>query len=192
MCVILWLLNLCPFYYFLEGNCWFLPQWKTLGEKAMKGSEITGQWYPCCIQVTFNTRFCKAEVSTGELWGGGQTLIRSQEAWLWSLTWTQNKSSELFLAQDRRWVYGSCHEIHFLIECLLVTSFLRYDERREVMDAGYPKLITKHFPGIGPKIDAVFYFQRYYYFFQGPNQLEYDTFSSRVTKKLKSNSWFDC
>lgn len=26
------------------------------------------------------------------------------------------------------------------------------------MDPGYPKLITTYFPGIGPKIDAVFYY----------------------------------
>lgn len=82
----------------------------------------------------------------------------------------------------------SLQKTYFFVDNL----YWRYDERREVMDAGYPKLITKNFLGIGPKIDAVFYFQRYYYFFQGPNQLEYDTFSSRVTKKLKSNSWFDC
>lgn len=27
------------------------------------------------------------------------------------------------------------------------------------MDPGYPKLITTYFPGIGPKIDAVFYYK---------------------------------
>ncbi|OWK17684.1 MMP12, partial [Cervus elaphus hippelaphus] len=36
-------------------------------------------------------------------------------------------------------------------------KFWRYDERRQFMDPGYPKLITTYFPGIGPKIDAVFY-----------------------------------
>lgn len=27
------------------------------------------------------------------------------------------------------------------------------------MDPGYPKLITKEFRGIGPKVDAVFYYK---------------------------------
>ncbi|KAL4697138.1 hypothetical protein H8959_002836 [Pygathrix nigripes] len=36
-------------------------------------------------------------------------------------------------------------------------QYWRYDERRQMMDPGYPKLITKNFQGIGPKIDAVFY-----------------------------------
>ena len=41
---------------------------------------------------------------------------------------------------------------------MLVISLLRYDERRQFLDPGYPKLITTYFPGIGPKIDAVFYY----------------------------------
>lgn len=36
-------------------------------------------------------------------------------------------------------------------------GFFRYDERRQLMDPGYPKLITTYFRGIEPKIDAVFY-----------------------------------
>lgn len=35
---------------------------------------------------------------------------------------------------------------------------LRYDEKRQLMDIGYPKWITKYFPRIGPKIDGVFYY----------------------------------
>lgn len=30
------------------------------------------------------------------------------------------------------------------------------------MDSGYPKVITNSFLGIGPKVDAVFYFQSKY------------------------------
>lgn len=46
----------------------------------------------------------------------------------------------------------------FLMEVLLIISLLRYDERRQFMDSGYPKLITKYFPGIRPTIDAVYYY----------------------------------
>ncbi|XP_062950277.1 macrophage metalloelastase-like [Cynocephalus volans] len=81
------------------------------------------------------------------------------------------------------------HKTYFFVD----DQFWRYDERRHSMDPGYPKLTTKYFPGIGPKIDAVFYFKsKYYYFFQGSNQLEYDVQLHRVTKILKSNSWFGC
>ncbi|KAB1272096.1 Macrophage metalloelastase [Camelus dromedarius] len=71
-------------------------------------------------------------------------------------------------------------------------QFWRYDEKRQSMDPGYPKLITTYFPGIGPKIDAVFYYKRHYYFFQGSDILEYDVLSQRVTRRLKSNTKFSC
>lgn len=34
--------------------------------------------------------------------------------------------------------------------------FTRYDEYKQSMDAGYPKMIAEDFPGIGNKVDAVF------------------------------------
>ncbi|XP_005378045.1 PREDICTED: macrophage metalloelastase [Chinchilla lanigera] len=71
-------------------------------------------------------------------------------------------------------------------------QYWRYDERKKVMDPGYPQLITRHFPGVRPKIDAAFYFKGHYYFFQGSKQLQYDVQLHRVTKRLKSNSWFGC
>ncbi|XP_057606949.1 macrophage metalloelastase [Hippopotamus amphibius kiboko] len=71
-------------------------------------------------------------------------------------------------------------------------QFWRYDERRKFLEPGYPKLITTYFPGIGPKIDAVFYSNRRYHFFQGSNVLEYDVLSHRVTKRLKSNTKLGC
>ncbi|XP_006834016.1 PREDICTED: macrophage metalloelastase [Chrysochloris asiatica] len=81
------------------------------------------------------------------------------------------------------------HKIYFFVD----HEYWRYDEKRQLMDHGYPKLITKGFPGIGPKIDAVFYFKnRHYYFFQGSNQLEYDIQSKRVSRRYKSNSGFGC
>ncbi|XP_037360251.1 macrophage metalloelastase [Talpa occidentalis] len=61
-------------------------------------------------------------------------------------------------------------------------QYWRYDETRQIMDPSYPKLITRNFLGIGPKIDAVYYYNRQYYFFQGSNQLEYDVLHNRVTK----------
>ncbi|XP_004688816.1 PREDICTED: macrophage metalloelastase [Condylura cristata] len=61
-------------------------------------------------------------------------------------------------------------------------QYWRYDERRQIMDPNYPKLIITNFPGIGPKIDAVYYYNRHYYFFQGSKHVEYDAHHNRVIK----------
>ncbi|CAK7318080.1 Macrophage metalloelastase [Vulpes lagopus] len=71
-------------------------------------------------------------------------------------------------------------------------QFWRYDEKTQFMDPGYPKLITKYFPGIRPTIDAVYYYNRHYYFFQGPDIFEYDVISHRITKRLKQNIMSRC
>uniref|UniRef100_A0A671EIK0 Matrix metallopeptidase 12 n=1 Tax=Rhinolophus ferrumequinum TaxID=59479 RepID=A0A671EIK0_RHIFE len=71
-------------------------------------------------------------------------------------------------------------------------QYWRYNEKRKLMDPGYPKLITTYFPGIPPKIDAVFYYKRHYHFYQGCNIFEYDVLSNHVTKKLKNNGEFGC
>ncbi|KAM7086869.1 macrophage metalloelastase [Molossus nigricans] len=71
-------------------------------------------------------------------------------------------------------------------------QYWRYDERKRLMDPGYPKLIVAHFLGIEPKIDAVFYYNRHYYFYQGSNLLEYNVLTNRVTKMEKSNANFGC
>ncbi|KAM4828209.1 macrophage metalloelastase [Thomomys bottae] len=71
-------------------------------------------------------------------------------------------------------------------------QYWRYDMRRQFMEPAYPKLISTGFPGLENKMDAVFYFKGHYYFFQGPNQFEYDVQRHQITKRLKSNSWFGC
>ncbi|XP_027435512.1 macrophage metalloelastase [Zalophus californianus] len=80
------------------------------------------------------------------------------------------------------------HKTYFFVG----NQYWRYDERRRFMDPGYPKLITKHFPGIRPTIDAVYYYNRHYYFFQRSDIFEYDAVSQRVTKMLKQNIKLVC
>ncbi|XP_072467349.1 macrophage metalloelastase-like [Notamacropus eugenii] len=77
---------------------------------------------------------------------------------------------------------------YFFVE----NNYWRYDETSQSMDRGYPRQTATAFSGIGPKVEAAFYHNRHYYFFQGNKQLEYDVFSNRVTQVLKSNSWFSC
>lgn len=79
-------------------------------------------------------------------------------------------------------------KVYFFVD----KQYWRYDVKRHLMDPAYPKLISSHFPGIMPKIDAAFYFKSHYYIFQGSYQLEYDPLLLRITKTLKSTSWFGC
>ncbi|XP_053169165.1 stromelysin-1-like [Hemicordylus capensis] len=67
-----------------------------------------------------------------------------------------------------------------------------YDETRQTMDNGYPKRISDGFPGIEGKIDAAFQHNGLFYFFRGTNQYEFDPTTKRITRVLKTNSWFSC
>ncbi|XP_037361615.1 stromelysin-2 [Talpa occidentalis] len=71
-------------------------------------------------------------------------------------------------------------------------KYWRFDERRGSMDPGFPKLITEEFPGIGPKVDAVFEAFGFFYFFSGSSQMQFDPNAKKVIHILKSNSWFNC
>lgn len=71
-------------------------------------------------------------------------------------------------------------------------KYWRFDERRWSMDPGYPKQVEDDFPGIGPKVDAVFEAFGFFYFFSGSSQMEFDPNAKKVTHVLKSNSWLNC
>ncbi|XP_069828068.1 matrix metalloproteinase-18-like [Dendropsophus ebraccatus] len=71
-------------------------------------------------------------------------------------------------------------------------KYYSYDEDRQAMDSGFPKFIAKDFPGMRPKIDALFYYKGLLYFFQESVQYEYNMESRRIQQILKSNSWFGC
>uniref|UniRef100_A0A8C3XTT0 Collagenase 3 n=1 Tax=Chelydra serpentina TaxID=8475 RepID=A0A8C3XTT0_CHESE len=70
-------------------------------------------------------------------------------------------------------------------------KYWSYDERRQSMDKK-PKLIKDGFPGIKGKIDAVFQHKRFFYFFRGSRQFEFDPIAKKVTRVLKTNFWFPC
>ncbi|XP_074160498.1 interstitial collagenase-like [Sminthopsis crassicaudata] len=71
-------------------------------------------------------------------------------------------------------------------------KYWRYDEYRRSMDAGYPKLVTDDFPGIGSKVDAVVRDNDFLYFFSGTRQYKFEPKTKRVVALLKANSWFNC
>ncbi|ELW64937.1 stromelysin-1 [Tupaia chinensis] len=71
-------------------------------------------------------------------------------------------------------------------------KYWRFDEKRQAMEPGFPKKIAEDFPGVEPKVDAVFEAFGFFYFFRGSSQLEFDPNAKKVTHTLKSNSWFNC
>ncbi|KFV87415.1 Collagenase 3 [Struthio camelus australis] len=71
-------------------------------------------------------------------------------------------------------------------------KYWSYDEEKEVMETGYPRLIEEEFPGIGDRVDAVYQRNGYFYFFNGPLQFEYSIWSKRIVRVLHTNSIFWC
>lgn len=71
-------------------------------------------------------------------------------------------------------------------------KYWRFHEKTQSMDPGFPRQIVEDFPGVGPKVDAVFETFGFFYFFSGSSQLEFDPNAKKVTRILKSNSWFNC
>lgn len=71
-------------------------------------------------------------------------------------------------------------------------KYWRFDEKNQSMDPGFPRQIVEDFPGVEPKVDAVFEAFGFFYFFTGSSQLEFDPNAKKVTHILKSNSWFNC
>ncbi|XP_075448528.1 matrix metalloproteinase-18-like isoform X1 [Ascaphus truei] len=71
-------------------------------------------------------------------------------------------------------------------------KYWSYDEKRQTMDTGFPRLIEEDFQGISGKIHATFYFKGFLYFFSGKWQFEYSIRSMRVMRILRSNSWLGC
>ncbi|XP_072467351.1 matrix metalloproteinase-27 [Notamacropus eugenii] len=71
-------------------------------------------------------------------------------------------------------------------------KYWRYDEISQSMEKGYPRRIAGLFPGIGLPVDAAFQYKRFFYFFSGTKQFEFNPVTKNVTRVLKANSWFKC
>ncbi|XP_021484220.1 stromelysin-2 [Meriones unguiculatus] len=71
-------------------------------------------------------------------------------------------------------------------------EYWRFDETRNLMEKGFPRLITDDFPGIEPQVDAVLQAFGFFYFFRGSSQFEFDPNARTVTHILNSNSWLLC
>uniref|UniRef100_A0A8C6QU84 Peptidase metallopeptidase domain-containing protein n=1 Tax=Nannospalax galili TaxID=1026970 RepID=A0A8C6QU84_NANGA len=71
-------------------------------------------------------------------------------------------------------------------------KYWRFDEMKQSMDRGFPRLIADDFPGVEPQVDAVLQEFGFLYFFHGSLQFEFDPNARKVTHILKSNSWLLC
>ncbi|NXN07285.1 MMP27 protein, partial [Indicator maculatus] len=71
-------------------------------------------------------------------------------------------------------------------------KYWRFDENSQTMEKGYPRQTANDFPGISQKVDAVFQQKGLFYFFHGSKQWEFDPTAKKVTREIKSNSWFNC
>ncbi|XP_068440733.1 matrix metalloproteinase-20-like [Clinocottus analis] len=67
-----------------------------------------------------------------------------------------------------------------------------YNENRRVMDFGYPKYISEHFPGVNTTINAAVYKEGFIYFFVGPQVYQYDYAQKHVVGVENANSWLGC
>ncbi|XP_068936939.1 matrix metalloproteinase-27 isoform X1 [Petaurus breviceps papuanus] len=71
-------------------------------------------------------------------------------------------------------------------------KYWRYDEIKQTMEKGYPRRIAGLFPGIGLPVDAAFQYKRFFYFFSGTKQFEFNPDTKNISRILEANSWFKC
>lgn len=69
-----------------------------------------------------------------------------------------------------------------------------YNEKRRVMDFGYPKYIYEDFPGLSTTetINAAFHKEDFIYFFIGAQVYQYDYIQKHTVGVEKANSWLGC
>ncbi|NWJ10991.1 MMP3 protein, partial [Crypturellus undulatus] len=67
-----------------------------------------------------------------------------------------------------------------------------FNENTQSMERGYPRKIAADFHGIYHTVDAALQKNGHFYFFHGSKQYEVDVKTKKLTRTMKSNSWFDC
>ncbi|XP_002934977.4 matrix metalloproteinase-18 [Xenopus tropicalis] len=71
-------------------------------------------------------------------------------------------------------------------------KYWSYDEQKSRMGKTDPQNITEGFPGIGNTVQAAFKYNGSLYFFNEDQQYEYNMKKKKVTRLLKTTSWFNC
>ncbi|XP_041662188.1 matrix metalloproteinase-20 [Cheilinus undulatus] len=70
--------------------------------------------------------------------------------------------------------------------------YYRFDERRRMMDPGFPRLIRTDWPGLPKRIDAAFKLQGSIFIFSGTKSYQYDFRKKQVVNVISANSWLGC
>uniref|UniRef100_UPI0037E89184 matrix metalloproteinase-20 n=1 Tax=Semicossyphus pulcher TaxID=241346 RepID=UPI0037E89184 len=70
--------------------------------------------------------------------------------------------------------------------------YYSFDERKRMMDPGFPKLIQTDWPGIPRRVDAAFKLQGSIFIFSGAKSYQYDFRQNRVVNVISANSWLGC
>ncbi|KAJ8348466.1 hypothetical protein SKAU_G00270550 [Synaphobranchus kaupii] len=70
--------------------------------------------------------------------------------------------------------------------------YYSYDEARQTMDRGFPKLVEDGFPGLRGKVTAAFQYRGFTYLFKGPYMFEYSFRSKRLYRVLRNSYFLRC
>ncbi|XP_041055113.1 collagenase 3-like [Carcharodon carcharias] len=71
-------------------------------------------------------------------------------------------------------------------------EYWSYDEGKQAMDEGFPRLIADDWPGLPPRVDAAFEEHGSIYFFSGPVHFLFNIRAQRVLQISRINQWVGC
>ncbi|XP_041055106.1 collagenase 3-like [Carcharodon carcharias] len=71
-------------------------------------------------------------------------------------------------------------------------QYWSYDEGKQAMDEGYPRLIADDWPGIPRSVDAAFEHHGNIFFFRGPIKFQFNIREKQVLRTGRTNSWVGC
>ncbi|KAJ8394693.1 hypothetical protein AAFF_G00042930 [Aldrovandia affinis] len=70
--------------------------------------------------------------------------------------------------------------------------YYSYDEGRQMMDKGFPKLVEVGFPGMRGRVTAAFDIRGFSYLFNGSTMFEFNSISKRLYRLLRTNYFLPC
>ncbi|XP_072301550.1 uncharacterized protein [Eucyclogobius newberryi] len=71
-------------------------------------------------------------------------------------------------------------------------QYYSYDESKQKVDNGYPKIVEQSFPGMSHKVTAAFQYRGFTYIYRGPYIMEYNLRSGRLFRVLRNSYFLRC
>ncbi|XP_064206024.1 collagenase 3a [Anguilla rostrata] len=101
--------------------------------------------------------------------------------------------SSMGLPNTVKKITAALYEEHSGKTLLFVDNYYySYDEARQAMDSGFPKLVEDGFPGMSGKVTAAFQYRGYSYLYSGSNMHEFSPTSRRLYRVLNNNYFLRC